>query len=151
MPDLVRLLERLSQPLNPKYAGTTTETVSANAPIKPPSSGTIDDAKTWVDDNIYAEDFVNPPFEVDTSAIVRREVSKNQLSKSYGTTIEYLDGGDPDFKEDYTVEVSRDLNLITVNISGTIRGLGEESTVTTAERFNNAKTAYNTTKAALFA
>ena len=125
--------------------GTTRETVTASAKIKQSSTKTVDDAIAFTEANVFAEDSTLPPFSASGSFIVSRGREKNEFEKSASLTIEYLDAGDIDFVEDYSVEVTDDLTKTSVSITGNIQGLGEESTVTSTERFTRALNAWETT------
>jgi hypothetical protein len=104
---------------------------------------TVSDAIAFVDANVFAEDSVNPPFSAAGSFITGRGREKDEFQKSASMTVTYLDSGSVNYLEEYSVEISRDQAVNTGRITGTVRGLGEEPTVTSTNRFTNAINAYN--------
>jgi hypothetical protein len=123
--------------------GSTTESVTAAAQVRLESPLTISDAIAFVDANVFPEDSVNPPFSAAGSFITGRGREKDEFQKSASMTVTYLDSGSVNYLEEYSVEISRDQAVNTGRITGTVRGLGEEPTVTSTTRFTNALAAYN--------
>lgn len=125
--------------------GSTTQTITVSAQLVPGASGDIDDVIAYVDANIFDIDNTNPPYNTASGVRISRAATRNDVVTSFSRTDTYIDAGNLDYREEYTINGTLgDDGILQVTVAGTVFGLFDEPTTTSEERFDNAEDGFVT-------
>jgi hypothetical protein len=125
--------------------GSVTQSVTAGAAVRQSSASGIQLAIDYAFANNIPIDSVEPIFDASLSGnIVSVSTQRDELQKSFSLTRTYVDQTTQNYTESYEVERTKgtDTSQISININGTVQGLGSELTTKGNARFLAASGAY---------
>lgn len=126
--------------------GTTSQTVTVSAKVKPTSESGIELAMDYVYANNYPIDnAVEPYFAAALSGNLESISSeRDEIQKIFTLTKIYREQGVPNYREEYQVNREQSVQnaITTITVNGTIYGLSSEDSTSSQVRFHAASGAF---------